>query len=295
MLKSVCFLLGCMSLLFVITGSLSISVHAQTQAVCTFKMFNPPSGYPGGLWPNGINHYNTVVGGVYTLNENSEKAFIRYSSGGMTLFSPPNALFTALNKRNLYGTSVGLYTPLGAVGFPGAGSHGLILTPHAYATLDFPGSNSTTLSGINKWNVIVGSALNPTTGRSYGFKHVNGTFTKIKYPNAVQTTTTAINDNGVIVGGYELGSSENPWYGYILKNGTFKKLSYIPADINNSGIIVAGYFIFYPNGTVKRVTVAGASSTFVNGINDLGTITGGAIYTDSNGNSTFKGFTAVCH
>ena len=295
MSKSGRFLFCCVGLLSVAMISLSVSVHAQTQAVCTFKMFNPPSGYSGGFWPNGINHYNTVVGGVFTLNENSEKAFIRYSGGAMTLFSPPNALFTALNKRNLYGTSVGLYTPLGATGFPGAGSHGWILTPHSYATLDFPGSNSTSLSGINKWNVIVGSALNPTTGRSYGFKHANGTFTKIKFPNAVQTTTTAINDNGVIVGGYELGSSENPWYGYILKHGTFKKLSFIPADINDSGTMVAGNFIFYSNGTVKQVNISGASSTFVNGINDLGTITGGAIYTDSQGNSTFKGFTAVCH
>ncbi len=268
MSKSGRFLFCCVGLLSVAMISLSVSVHAQTQAVCTFKMFNPPSGYPGGMWPNGINHYNTVVGGVFTLNENSEKAFIRYSGGGMTLFSPPNALFTALNKRNLYGTSVGLYTPLGATGFPGAGSHGLILTPHSYATLDFPGSNSTSLSGINKWNVIVGSALNPATGFSYGFKHVNG---------------------------YELGNAENPWFGYILKNGTFKKLSYIPSDINNFGTMVAGNFIFYSNGTVKQVNVSGASSTFVNGINDLGTITGGAIYTDSQGNSTFKGFTAVCH
>ena len=292
MSKSVRFLLYCVSLVSLIAVTLSVSVQAQTQAVCTFKMFNPPSGYPGGFWPNGINHYNTVVGGVFTLNENSEKAFIRYSGGAMTLFSPPNALFTALNKRNLYGTSVGLYTPLGATGFPGAGSHGLILTPHSYATLDFPGSNSTSLSGINK---LSEARLIRRPGAPTGSSTPNGTFTKIKFPNAVQTTTTAINDNGVIVGGYELGSSENPWYGYILKNGTFKKLSFIPADINDSGTMVAGNFIFYSNGTVKQVNVSGASYTFVNGINDLGTITGGAIYTDSQGNSTFKGFTAVCH
>jgi len=258
-------------------------------------MFNPPSGYPGGLWPNGINHYNTVVGGAYTANQNSEKGFIRYSGGGLTLFGPLSALYTELKKRNVYGTSVGQYVFSGAVGFPGAGSHGLMLTSSSYATLDYPGSNSTVLSGINKSNVIVGSALNSTTGDSFGFKHANGTFTKIKYPNAVQTTTTAINDNGVIVGGYELGSSENPWSGYILQNGTFKSLSYIPSDINNFGTIVAGNQIHYSNGTVKQVNVSGATMTFVNGINDLGTITGGAIYTDSQGNSTFKGFTAVCH
>jgi hypothetical protein len=31
-----------------------------------------------------------------------------------------------------------------------------------------------------------------------------------RFPHAVETTTTAIIDNGVIVGGYELDSFENP-------------------------------------------------------------------------------------
>ena len=113
------------------------------------------------------------------------------------------------------------------------------------------------------------------------------------FPHSVQTTTTAINDNGVIVGGYELGSFENPWSGYILQNGTFKSLSYIPADINNSGTIVSGNRIHFTNGTVKQVSISGSTSVSVNGINDLGTITGAAHFGGTPG--TWKGFIATCH
>ncbi|MCU1296311.1 MAG: hypothetical protein JWO91_589 [Acidobacteriaceae bacterium] len=100
----------------------------------------------------------------------------------------------------------------------------------------------------------------------------------------------------MIVGGYEMNSFEDPWSGYIFQNGTFKSLNYLPADINNSGTIVAGNAIHYVNGAVKQVTVPGAAATFVNGINDLGTITGGASFgPDAQGKYTWKGFTAVCH
>ena len=90
-----------------------------------------------------------------------------------------------------------------------------------------------------------------------------------------------------------LGSFENPWSGYILQNGTFKSLSFIPADINNAGTIVAGNFIRFTNGTVKTVSVASSNQTDVNGINDLGTITGAAHFGGTPG--TWKGFTATCH
>jgi hypothetical protein len=151
--------------------------------------------------------------------------------------------------------------------------------------VNYPGSPSTALNGINKSNTIVGDELDPTTKGEFGFKYQNGNFTKIKYPGSLQTTATSINDNGVIGGGYENGSFENPWNGYILQNGKFKSLSYIPSDINNARTIVAGNRIYYANGTVKVVYVPGSANTFVNGINDLGIVTGGASW----GTFEFKG------
>lgn len=283
----VSFIVGCLCLVSSATG--------QTAATCTFTTFNPPSGFTkGDFFANGINHYNTVVGTAFTAGDGSSaKSFTRFSGGGINLFAFPNAFVTELTKRNVNGTSVGQYYKSGATGFPGTGSHGLMLTSTSAATLDYPGASSTVLSGINKSNVIVGSALNSSTGGSFGFKHANGTFTKITFPHAVQTTTTAINDNGVLVGGYEPDSFENPWSGYVLTNGTFKSLKFIPADINNSGVMVSANEIFYTNGTVKTVTVPSSNQTQVNGINDLGTITGSAHFGGTPG--TWKGFIATCH
>jgi hypothetical protein len=216
-------------ILFLFTGLLlPPAANAQTQASCTFTMFSPPSGFSGDFLPMGINHYNTVVGGAYATNQNSEKGFTRFSGGSISTFAPSGALFTVLNKRNLNGTSVGQYGSSDTGTFPVSGTHGLILTSKAFATLDYPGAGATALTGINKWNTIVGTALNTSTGGDFGFRHANGTFSKIMFPHSLQTTVAAINDKGVIVGGYELGSFENPWSGYILQSGTFKSLSYIP-------------------------------------------------------------------
>lgn len=273
--------------------SLTSLSEAQSAANCSFTLINPPSGYTGDFFPFGINHYNTVVGGAYTANQNAEKGYLRNSGGGTSLFGHPNSTYTELYKRNLNGTSVGQYSNLPPSTPPISGSHGIILTSSSYASLDYPGAGATELSGINKSNVIVGSALSTTTGGSFGFKHANGAFTKITYPRAVQTTTTAVNDSGVIVGGYEPGSFENPWSGYVLQNGTFKALSFIPSDINNSGTMVSANNIYFTNGTVKTVTVPSSNQTHVNGINDLGTITGSAHFGGTPG--TWRGFIATCH
>lgn len=256
-------------------------------------MFSPPSGFSGDFLPMGINHYNTVVGGAYSANQNSEKGFTRFSGGSISTFAPSGALYTILNKRNLNGTSVGQFGTTDTGTFPLQGTHGLILTSKSFAKLDYPGAGATALTGINKWNTIVGTALDTSTGGEIGFRYANGTFRKIMFPNSVQTIISAINDNGVIVGGYQAGSFENPWSGFILQNGTFKSLSFIPSDINNSGVIVAGNFIRYANGTMKTVVVPSANNTSLNGINDLGIITGAAHFGGTPG--TWKGFIATCH
>jgi len=89
----------------------------------------------------GINHYNTVVGQANTANQNSAKAFTRFSGGGIALFAPKGALYTTVNKRNLSGTSVGPYGPtMTGNNPPLSGTHGFILTSSSFATLDYPGA-----------------------------------------------------------------------------------------------------------------------------------------------------------
>lgn len=278
---------------FAVVVFAATSLPAQTQANCNFKTFDPPSGYIYGFYPNGINHYNTVVGEADGPQAGMGKAFIRYSGGGMTLFAVPKAQYTVFNRRNLNGTSVGWYGTQPVTVSPGTGSNGLIYTSKSYATLNYPGSPSTELNGINKWNTIVGTALSSGTPKAmFGFKYQNGKFTQIKYPGAAQTMVTGINDNGVIVGGYQKGSSQ--WSGFVLEKGTFKTVTlspgYVPADINNEGEIVSGNEILYPSGKLEIIYLPGSAGTSALGINDLGIISGDASY----GTFEFKGFTATC-
>ena len=128
--------------LFAISGCLCFVPvgRAQTAATCTFSTFSPPPGFSNGdFFANGINHYNTVVGVAFTAGEGSSaKGFIRFFGGGMNLFLFPNAFVTQLNKRNANGASVGQYYKSGATGFPGPGSHGLVLSSTSTAALDYP-------------------------------------------------------------------------------------------------------------------------------------------------------------
>ena len=266
-----------------------VPVQAQTQASCTFTYFSVPSPYNVSVEPNGINHYNTVVGQASSTSR--WKGFIRYSNGAITLFSVPNSNATFLTRRNLNGTSVGYYT-VGTSSTPP--SAGLILTSSSYATLKYPGAANTFLSGINKWNSIVGSAAD-ASGVYQGFKYSSGKFTSIKFPGAFSTSAGAINDNGVIIGNYVNGNLENPPQGFILHNGVYKSLNFVPSDINNAGTMVAGSSIVFSNGSIKTVHAPNSASTNLFGINDLGVVTGNANYAASGGAFTWKNFTAVCH
>ena len=262
--------------------------NAQTQASCTFTYFSIPSPYNVSVEPNGINHYNTVVGQASSTSK--WKGFIRFSNGEINLYSVPNSTGTILSKRNLNGTTVGYYTTGINGTLPAAG---LILTSSSYATLKFPGAANTFLTGINKWNSIVGSAAD-SGGVYQGFKYNNGKFTSIKFPGAFSTSATAINDNGVIIGNYVNGNLENPSQGFMLKNGVYKALNFVPSDINNSGAMVAGNSIIFSNGTVKTVHAPNSSATNLFGTNDLGVVIGNANYPASGGSFTWKNFTAVC-
>lgn len=269
-------------------------LFAQAQSSCKYTIYNPPSGYIYDLTPDGINHFNSIVGGVGGPGEGMEKGYVRWSNGGFTLFAVPNTIETFFTDRNLNGTTVGWYGGKNSYAppQPGAGpTNGLIYSSNSWATLNYPGSPSTALEGINKWNTIIGNAIDAKTNHTFAFKYQHGGYTKVEYPGAQQTIVTGINDNGAIVGAYQVTASDTgTWLGYELENGTYKKLSYYPVDINNSGAIVDSGNIHYPDGRVTPVAIDGAAESAVTGINDLNVVTGFAYY----GTFEYQGFTATC-
>lgn len=169
-----------------------------------------------------------------------------------------------------------------------------MLTSSGYATLKYPGSFFTVLTGINQNNVIVGYYGNSYADFPKGFKYANGKFTLIKFPGAAATMPSAIHDNGVVVGTYVVGNFENPPHGFMFQNGTYKSAP-LATDINNLGIMVAGNDIVYPNGSYKIVHAPGSyqNETNVYGINDAGIVTGIANFAGANNTFYWKAFTRL--
>jgi hypothetical protein len=259
----------------------SILCAGQTNATCDhwtfFKSFSA----------SGINRWNTVVG-TGTLADGSTIGFVRYSNGGVTTYKFPNGTQTHFSKRSASGVTVG------DIDF----SHGLIVSSSSATTIDYPGAPQTILTGVNKWDSMVGTYQyndDADFGPEWtGFKmYKNGSFTPIGGPSgAINTNPTSISDTGIVVGGYEGSDIEpftaHPSHGFVLANGVYKTLSYPNAfrtslnDINSAGVIVGswinsdgngGGFLFV-NGKFKNVLAPGGESTAVNGINDYDYVTG---------------------
>ena len=265
------------TLIAVLVLSVSFFCHAQQTATCDrwtfFKSFSA----------SGINRWNTVVG-TGTL---SDVGFVRYSNGGVTTYKFPNAIQTHFSKRNKFGVTVG------DVDF----THGLIVSGSSAATIDYPGAPQTILTGINKWNTMVGTYQygdDADFGPLWtGFKMwKNGSFTPIGGPpGAFNTNPTSISDTGIVVGWYVSDAvpfAPDPKHGFVLANGVYKTIDYPNAfltslnDINSAGVIVGlwidtnggfGGFLFV-NGKFKDVLGPNGETTAVNGINDYGYVTG---------------------
>ncbi len=272
----------------------AVGAQGQTSATCTnFHYFVTPSPYNAAFEATGINHWGTVVG--MASSSTVVKGMIRQPGGSIALYEVPGSTYTALIKRNYYGTSVGFYLPTAS-----SPPVGLVLSPSlSHASLKYPGSYATVLTGINKYNVIVGWYTMSATDYQHGFMYQSGHFTSIAFPGAVNTVPTAINDLGVVVGMYVDGNMENPPHGFILKSGTYTSFdapngNTQPSDISNTGTIVVGNFLDVA-GIWKKITVPNSYENLTYGINDVGTVTGMAVYQTGPTTFIWKGFTASCH
>jgi hypothetical protein len=264
----------------------SILCAGQTKATCDhwtfFKSFSA----------SGINQWNTVVGSATesggTTGLPPVSGYIRWANGGVQKYKFPGATETRFSKRNASGVIVG------DIDF----NHGLIVTGSSATTIDYPGAPQTILTGINKWDSMVGTYQyndDADFGPEWtGFKMwANGSFTSIDAPGAINTNPNSISDTGIVVGWYESAAeavpfAPDPSHGFVLANGVYKTVSYPNAfrtslnDVNSAGVIVGswinsdgngGGFLFV-NGKFKDVLAPGGESTAVNGVNDNGYVTG---------------------
>lgn len=271
---------------------LATFAYSQTQASCTFSLFQAP-----GL-VNGVNDFRTTVG---QSSSNPAQGFIRYSGGGVSYFTAPNAASTNFTGRNDGGVSVGFYTTQGT-----SISNGFILQGSTFMSFSHPKAvRGTTLSGINKYNSTVGFYFD-SAQNEHGFKrYSNGGLASLNYPGALDTAALAINDNGTVVGSFVGTGTNGSSHGFLYHGGTWAKVDYpsgSPGNTSLDGIsninVVVGHFqrlstyisFLYANGVFKNIFVPNADSTQVTDISANGVISGNAAFSDG----SVKQFTGTC-
>lgn len=266
--------------------------YSQTQAICTFTVFQAPGQV------NAVNDFRTTLG---HSSSNPARAFIRYSGGGVSYFTAPNAASTSFTGRNDAGASVGFYTTQGT-----SSSKGFILQGSTFTSFTHPKAvRGTVLSGINKFNSSVGFYFD-SAQKEHGFKrYSNGGLASLNYPGASNTGPLAINDSGTVVGSFVGSGSDGSSHGFIYHGGSWAQVDDTRGDpgntelvgISNANVIVGvfqrldNYFSFlYSNGVFKDIEVPNSDATQVTDISAKGIISGNVQYNDG----SIKEFTATC-
>lgn len=145
--------------------------------------------------------------------------------------------------------------------------------------------------GINDAGVVVGNYYSTYPGPTQGLIDKGGNFTTYDVAGADSTTLTGINNKGEMVGYYTVGTNT---IGFLTDSNGVITVT-IPGE-NAQGVNdyeqVVGYMgnsgFVYSGGSNVLISVDGAMSTRVNGINDNGTMVG--TFSTS---STSHGFTAT--
>jgi hypothetical protein len=242
---------------------------AELSASCTFTFFPLTTTLSNGtvfsMSPNGVNDFGTVVGTGFTnTTPVNNFGFIRQPNGSIKLVKGTISLV----DRNDLGVSIG-YDASGQVLVDSSGA----ITP---LQLNFKNGGFFT-RGINNWGSIVGS-YNTTSG-VFGFKLWSGGGVKLGFPGASSTFPTSINDHGLIVGGYFVGSGggQLPQNGFIYNQGSWATLSYPGSlftdlvGVSNNGVIVGNatdldLAFRYENGKFKTIVAPNGAGVIVNGI-----------------------------
>jgi len=187
---------------------------AQTQASCTFSIFQLNDLQTTVF---GINDFKTVVGEA-DFTSKPEKGFIRYSGSGVSYYSAPNSAATRFTGGNDSGVSIGVYSSQSASTI----AKGFMLSGSSFTSIVHPNAVwGTTLTGINKYNSIVGWYLDANEN-PHGFKrYSNGSFRILQFNSGtIDTIPNGINDYGTIVGWY------NTQHGFIFHNNAWATLDY---------------------------------------------------------------------
>lgn len=212
-------------LAFVLLGVLFASSKPASADAYTFTAFN----YPGSslTLASGINNNGDIFG---QLGEPFETQFL-YQNGNYSLF--PGIVDVNDNGMILFNSPSGpailfngQVTPVNVPGVVAFNNNGDFLVSGGFVKngfffpVNYPGATSTTVSGINDLDEVVGSYSSGNS--SHGFLYQNGVYTTIDFPGPVSSNKAiAITNNGEIVGSY-LGFNPTGVHGFTYENGIYQ-------------------------------------------------------------------------
>jgi len=216
--------------------------------------------------PNGVNDFGTVVGTGFTnTTPVNNFGFIRQPNGSIKLVKGAISLV----DHNDLAVSIG-YDASGQVLVDSSGT----ITP---LQLSFK-NNGFFSKAINNWGNIVG--WYNTSSNANGFKRFSdGGTIKLAFPGAFSTFPTSINDHGMIVGSYFVGSGggQLPQNGFIYSQGNWATLNYPGSvftdlvGVSNNGVIVGNatdleLAFQYENGKFKTIVAPNGAGVIVTGM-----------------------------
>jgi hypothetical protein len=235
----------------------------------------------------------------YTVNQ-------PYTQAAHTDENAPGSAQTQVTGLNSFGVTVGFAVDAAGnnTGFiDDNGTFTTVVDPNTPPGAAAAGTAFNQLLGINDVGMAVGT-YNDANGVAHGYTYdiATAAFTQIDVAGATSTTTTGINNAGVISGIDVVGGVTE---GFVDDAGTITQLTGPSGatttqafGLNNEGQVVGDYvdaagnthgFVYdIATGTYTTIddpnegTVGGVTSTVVNGINDQGQLVG--FYTDAAGN-----------
>jgi probable HAF family extracellular repeat protein len=208
---------------------------------------------------------------------------------------PPRYVFTNLDVPGALGTTAAGINNVGAIvgfwsaSFAGTHQHGFLWSAGVFTNIDVPaGVNGTVSHGINDAGTIVG-AYDTAPGVRHGYILSGGNFTSVDVPGATFTAARGINNNGQVVGKYQLVTdAAGAYHGFLLSGGVFTTIDYpnatstIASGINNNGQIVGNYVdaagtthgFLLSGGVFTKIDPPGAIYTQATKINLAGQVVG---------------------
>ena len=196
-----------------------------------FSTFDVPGS--GGTSIQTINDLGTIGGG-YDNSYGNGFGFTD-NNGVLRKFSYGDGTATVVTGINNHGDIAGFFHDNGLVS-------GFAIINGVFEAINVPGSYYTTVWGINDNNQVVGDYFTGASVR-HGFVYTDYKYYNIEFPGYENTTVArGINDAGVIVGGYQVGSVVN---GFVATNGTFDSVSVgEPPMARTLGLATAAMVIF---------------------------------------------------